>query len=78
MTTAQIISLVRNQTGGTTTSQISDAQMLIYLNTVYQELFSEIAEKTDKKLTWQEWKADTVSGQSEYTLPVINTGTETP
>lgn len=78
MTTAQIIALARNQTGGTTTSQISDDQMLIYLNTVYQELFSEIAEKTDKKLTWQEWTADTVANQSEYTLPILNTWTEEP
>jgi len=52
--------------------------MLIYLNKVYQELFSEIAEKTDKKLTWQEWKADIVAGQSEYTLPILDTGTSEP
>ena len=76
MTVAEIISLARNQTGGTTISQISDAQMLIYLNIVYQDIFSAIAE-TDKKQTRQQRTADTVAGQSEYTLPIENdTGTE--
>lgn len=71
MNAANIISLARNQTWGTTTSQISDAQMLIYLNIVYQELFAEIAE-TDKKLTWQEWTWDLVADQTEYTLPAMD------
>lgn len=77
MTTAQIIALTRNQTWGTTTSQISDIQMLIYLNEIYKDIFSSILE-TDKKLTWNERQADTVAWQSEYTLPVLNTLTSAP
>jgi hypothetical protein len=46
--------------------------MLIYLNIVYQEMMSEIAQ-TDKKLTWQQWIVNTVAGQSEYTLPILDT-----
>lgn len=77
MNVANIISLTRDQTGWTTTSQISDAQMLIYLNTVYHEIFSDIAE-TDKKLAWQQWTAPTVAGQHEYTFPKLNTSTSKP
>ena len=77
MTASQLISLARNQTWWTTTDQISDAQMLIYLNIVYQEMMSEIAQ-TDKKLTWQQWIVNTVAGQSEYTLPILDTDTSAP
>lgn len=77
MTVSQIISLVRNQTWWTTTAQVSDDQMLIYLNIVYQELMSDVAE-TDKKLTWEQWIVDTVAWQSEYTLPILNTAESKP
>jgi len=77
MDVAWIISLARNQTWGTTTTQISDAQMLIYLNIVYQEIFADIAE-TDKKLVWQQWTAPTVAWQHEYTFPKLNTSTSKP
>ena len=51
--------------------------MLIYLNIVYKDIFSDILE-TDKKLTRQQRTADTVAGQSEYTLPTQNEDNSTP
>lgn len=77
MNVSEIISLARAQTGNTKTTQITDEQMLIYLNIVYDDIFSSIAE-TDKKLVWQQWTADTVAGQTEYTLPKENAASDFP
>lgn len=77
MDVAGIISLARNQTWGTTTSQVSDAQMLIYLNIVYQEIFAAIAE-TSKLQLWERWTADLVADQSEYSLPILDTANSQP
>ena len=41
-------------------------------------MFAEISEKSDKKQVRQEWTGDTVVGQSEYTLPKLNTTTSFP
>jgi hypothetical protein len=46
---------------------ISDADMLEYLNIRYTDIHAAIV-NIDKNYFWDEWLADTVADQSEYTL----------
>jgi len=57
------------------TSQYSDANALIDLNTLKDEFWSKICSKK-KKLNWQEWKTNLEALQSEYTLAEVTSTTQ--
>lgn len=53
------------------TSQYSDANALIDLNTLKDEFWSAIVTTVNESYNWDRWTADTVALQSEYTLPAV-------
>jgi hypothetical protein len=57
------------------TSQYSDANALIDLNSLKNEFWSKISSRK-KKLNWQQWKSNSIALQSEYTLAEITSTTE--
>lgn len=67
MTVDQIITLVRDQTG-TSTTNIADAKMIDYVNFSYHDIESRIVDEVMDDYFWERFTADTVSDQSEYTL----------
>jgi hypothetical protein len=52
-----------------TTSNVTDASALDYLNDIKNEYWAEIVQRLDENYNWQEWKGSLVSGQGEYTFP---------
>ena len=75
MTVAQILSLIRQDTG-VTTAQISDTNMMPYINKVYKKLVNTIQARfgTQNARDAEEY-IDAVSGTSEYTLTVPTSST---
>ena len=49
-------------------ADISDEEMLEYLNFVYHDVFNIATMFVGKSTTWQEYTTDLVAGQREYTL----------
>jgi hypothetical protein len=49
---------------------MSDATLLSITNVTYRDLINKITSKVDEDFFYQEWTAETVIGQSEYTFPV--------
>lgn len=69
MDVSSIISISRKQTWGTSTSQVSDASYLEYLNIIYWDIFSRLSTKSKKYARDLYSPTAIVSGQNEYTLP---------
>lgn len=71
MDVSSIFSISRKQTN-TSVGQISDADLLVYLNIVYKEVFSRLS-VASKKYTRNTYKVPTtVVWQSEYSIPLWN------
>lgn len=72
MTPAQIIAQARI-ISWTDSSQFTDANALIALNTIKDEFWSAILTSVPlENYNWQRWTVEnTVAGQSEYTIPTI-------
>lgn len=66
MTPAQIVALCRDQSG-TTTAQIGDPQMYVYLNHVYNDFWYKIVNSDNNFGRWRR-TADLVADQNQYTL----------
>lgn len=67
MTPAEMITMVRDQTG-TTTTNLSDAKAYQYLNIVYHDVENTIVNWVAENFFRELFTADTVADQSEYTL----------
>jgi hypothetical protein len=48
--------------------QVPDATALIWLNRTYRDLINDIRQKVNEDYFYQEWTADTVANQREYTF----------
>ena len=70
MNVAQIIAQMRRKAKVNTT-QYSDADALIDLNTGKDEFWSIINSTTDESFNWERWTSDTASGQGEYSIPHV-------
>lgn len=70
MTTAELITLVRTEVGEDTAGQISDAQILAFLNKRQKELAS------DCNVLVSAWTASTVASQQQYSVPSEYTSVE--
>ena len=69
MDLASIYSLARLNTG-TTSTNISDANLLILSNIVYRDLINTIVKRVNEDFFYEEWAFSTVANQREYTFPV--------
>lgn len=67
MTIAEIISQFRLD-NYIDTSQLTDAQALVFVNRTYRDVINEIRVKVNEDYFYNEWKTDTVVWQREYTL----------
>lgn len=65
---AQMITMARRQTWWTSTDNVSDSVCLDYINIAKDIFFSRLS-KNNNRYTWQIYTANTVSWQSEYTVP---------
>jgi hypothetical protein len=75
MNVSSIIAKSRVQTN-TSVGQKSDVDMLADLNLVQDDIFSKLSTK-DKKYAWNQFYPSpntTIAGQSEYNLPMVETG----
>lgn len=61
---------------GTTSTNIPDATLLTLTNVTYRELINVITSKVNEDFFYQEWLADTVANQREYTFPVRDATTD--
>lgn len=69
MDLSSIYTLARLNTG-TTSTNISDANLLILSNIVYRDLINTIVKRVNEDFFYEEWSFDTVANQREYTFPV--------
>lgn len=74
MTPAEMLTMVRDQTGISTTN-VSDAKWYQYLNIIYHEIENAIVNGVDEDFFWDIFTSSTVANQSEYTLQA-NTATQ--
>lgn len=70
MNVSQIIAQMRGMVK-VDTSQYSDADALIDLNTVKDEFWSAILSSTNQKYNWERWTTNSVALQSEYRMPEV-------
>lgn len=70
MNVAQMIAQMRRKAKVNTT-QYSDADALIDLNTLKDETWSAIVSSTDQSYNWERWETDTVALQGEYSLSLV-------
>lgn len=61
--------------GSNNTTQVSDANVLQFMNIVYHDMENRIVSKVREDFFFESWKADLVVGQSEYSLPTITGST---
>lgn len=54
------------------TTQISDAQMLRYVNNIYHDIENEIVQFDSEDYFYQTWYANTVPYQNRYIVPNQN------
>jgi len=71
MNVSEIIWLARTLTH-TTSTQVSDAVGLQYLNIVYHDLENSIVTGINENFFWDTFTTDTVEDQNEYVLPVAS------
>jgi hypothetical protein len=53
------------------TSQYTDTNALIDLNTLKDDFWSAIVTSVSEKYNWERWKTDSVALQSEYVIPTV-------
>lgn len=71
MTVPNIIDLARALTH-TTSTQVTDAQALVYLNIVYHDLENTIVTDVNEDFFWDKLTTDLVAWQNEYVLPIAS------
>lgn len=69
MDLAAIHTMSRLNTGATTTN-LTEPVLLTLTNVTYRELINIIVSKVNEDFFYNEWTADTVANQTEYTFPV--------
>ena len=69
MNYSSINALVRSLTS-TDATNMSDATLLTFANTVYHDIENVIVSQVNEDFFYDEWVTDTVVGQREYVLPV--------
>ena len=75
MTVANLITMIRDQTG-VSSDNISDAVMITYVNNAYHNIENAIVDKVDEDYFWDRFETDTVADQSEYVLQSSAAATE--
>lgn len=75
MDLSAIYTLARFNTS-TTSTNISDANLLILSNIVYRDLINSIVKRVNEDFFYQEWVTATVANQREYTFPVRTTSVD--
>lgn len=70
MNIAQIIARAR-RVAKYQVSNLSDTGALELLNVIKDEFWAEIVSRLEEDYNWEEWKASSVAGQAEYTLPPL-------
>lgn len=71
MQTAQKIIDQMRRIAKVDSSQYTDANALIDLNTLKDEFWSAIVTNVQERYNWEKWKTDLVALQSEYTLATV-------
>lgn len=69
MDLAAIYTMSRLNTG-TTSTNLPDATLLTITNVTYRDLINTIVSRVNEDFFYDEWTADTVANQREYTFPV--------
>lgn len=70
MTPSSIIAQMR-RIAKVNTSQYSDENALIDLNTLKDEFWSAVVSSVSEDYNWERWTATSVDLQSEYTTPTV-------
>jgi hypothetical protein len=68
MDITEVFDLAREQAGGVSSSQFPNDMLLKYANIIYKDIANQLIRKVNEKYFYDILKADTLTGQNEYTL----------